>query len=163
MKKLTSFFFVAVISIFGSTVASAKSQGILIVGTQAQVREVLRHTKLNPVFSTSEESMVAVRLTKNRMSIYEGTSVTEILEMVGDAAESAVAFTLEAGSKLWELLESLPNETINVGNAALEAACEALEKLQEFVLNGVTFAQESAQEILKAVVAFVKELANNLP
>lgn len=135
-----------------SAPAHAKTDGILVVGTQTEVRAILYGSSVTPRFSEERpEAMVAVRLSHGKMSIYEGGAVQAILEFVGEVAKGGVVFTLKVGSALWDLLEGLTCFVVHVGEAALKAACWVLSHATCLIVNGVTFVVHTAIEILRAI------------
>ena len=147
---------VALLGGFTSAPALAKTDGILIVGTQTEVREILNGTTLYPTFSEeSPNALVAVRLSHGKMSIYEGGAVQDIVKAIvklgGKIVHGGVVFTVKVGSALWDLLEDTACFVVHVGEAALKAACWVLSHAKCLILNGVKFVAHTAVDILKAI------------
>ena len=139
-----------------SAPAMAKSDGILVVGTQEEVQQILAGTSVHPQFSESRaDAMVAVRLTNGTMTTYEGCEVDEIIKFVGKVAKGGVVFTLKVGCALCDLLKDLGGVTVHIGEAALKAACWVLTHAKCLVCSGVTLVVHTATEVLKAVADFI--------
>jgi hypothetical protein len=133
-------------------VAQAKTDGILIVGTQAEVAQILKGTEIRPVYNEVDaNAMVAVKLAHGKMYVYEGGAVETIIKFVGKVVHGGVVFTLEVGSKLWDLLENTACFVVHVGQAALKATCWVLKHTTCLVVDGVTFVAKTFVEILKAI------------
>lgn len=148
---------VAILVGFGVT-AEAKTNGLLLVGTQAEVREMLRGTEIRPVFKNEDASaMVAVQLSKNGdMKVFEDRgAVQDIIKFVGGVVQGGVAFTLKVGSALWNLLCDLPCTLHHLGEKVVKAACWVLSHGAALVVDGVTFTVKTAAEILRAIAEFL--------
>lgn len=138
--------------------AGAK-KGILIVGTQAEVRAILAGSGVCPVFSEDNASaQVAVALTKNKMTVFERDAVGSILDLVGSAVEGGAAIILEAGTALWELLGEVPGLSTALGKTALEAAVFVLKSGQAVILDGVEFLEQTSLQVVSAVAGLIQLL-----
>lgn len=152
--KMISRLLVGTFLIMGLThsAAYAKRAGILIVGTQAEVQKILSETKLVAPFSEQNpDAMVAVKLTRTKMTVYEGHVVDAIVHFIGDVVHGGVVIVLHVGSDLWNLLNSLVGTVIHVGSHALHAIVTILSNLGHLVVDGVTWVVMTASEILQWV------------
>lgn len=153
MKALGFFFVIA------SSMLCAAPRGILVVGTQEEVRSILAEQNVSVSFTVSSPSeMVAVRLTRGEVAIFEGERVHEIIELVGAVVEGCVVITLKAGSELWELLEHSAHTIIQVGHLALKAAVAILGEAKCIVIDGVTFVVQTSLDVLGFLVSLVKNV-----
>ena len=146
---------------FGAQEAQA-ADGLLVVGTKAKVEQSFAGKRLHPQFPNSaDDAIVAVRLTRGEMTIYECDAVDAILDLVGDAAQATtdlandvVCFTLDAGSDLWDLLNDVACTAFDVGKSALQCAIDFMHDSSCTVLDGVTWAAETAAGLLECVADF---------
>lgn len=139
--------------------AQAKSDGLLLVGTKAEVLKMMEGSRVTPVFTQSgSEDMVAVALTNGQMRCFEGDAVKKIVEFVGDVVKGGVAFTLDVGSKLWDLVKGIPATTVKVVKHALKAAAWIVSHGVDLVVDGVTFVVQTSAQILKHVAGFLKHV-----
>jgi len=160
MKSLLRYVpaFLASLAILGAAKpAMAKTDGLLLLGTQAEVRHLLRGTPVEVNFSEEKpNAIVAVRLTRGELSVYEQGAVQDIVKFVGKVVHGGVVITLKAGSALWDLLDDVAHCTVQVGEAALKAACWVLAHAKCLVVDGVTLGLKTAAEILEVVADFLQ-------
>ena len=163
MKKMM----IAVSALFllaGQQVEAAANDGILIVGTQAEVLTIMKGTNLTPKFSEKNpEAMVAVRLFENKMSVYEGECLGDLIKLIGKVVKGGVAITIKVGTDLWNLLNDLGCTTFNIGAAALKAACKILSEMKCIIIDGATWAVKTAFEILQCVGELLGKLLGAIP
>ena len=142
----------ALLLALSSTSAMAKTDGILVVGTQTEVLTILKGSGVRPTFLENDaNAMVAVKLSGNEMAVYEGRCVEEIIEFIGNVVEGGVVVTLKVGTALWHLLEKAACVVTHVGESVCKAVCFVLSHAKCLVVNGVTFVAHTAVEILKAI------------
>lgn len=159
MIKMTLALITALMVVGFNAEAKSNRDGILIVGTQTEVAQMLRGTDIQPTYSeVNPDAMVAVRLYKNTVSVYEGGAVQAIIKFVGNVVEGGVVFTLKVGSALWDLLETLACTTVNLGEAVVKAIVTVLTTTAHFVVDGVKFVAHTTLEVLKMVGEFIKDL-----
>lgn len=139
--------------------AQAKSDGLLLVGTKAEVLKMMEGSRVTPVLTQSGEGdMVAVSLTNGEMRCFEGEAVKEIIEFVGEVVEGGIAFTLDIGSKLWDLVKSLPPTAVKAVKHALKAAAWIVSHGVDLIVDGATFVVQTSAQILKHVAGFLKHV-----
>lgn len=147
--------FVAFVVSF-ATVAQASSYkrtgGVLVVGTQTEVRKILDGSRLTVKFvEENPGAMVAVALTKKGMLVYERGAVDDILKLIGGAVQGGVVLTLKVGSALWKLLMDGAHTVVHVGNNVLQAAMWVLTHTTAIILDGVQFTVQLAGDVLAFV------------
>ena len=139
--------------------AAQAADGLLLVGTQNEVRHMLKGTHVTVKFSEDDaNAMVAVRLEGTTVSVYEGCCVDEIIKFVGNVVKGGVCLILTAGCDLCKLLEGLTCTVIEVGKAALEAVVYVLSHATCCIIDGVTFVVQTSFDVLKCVGEFIEQL-----
>lgn len=144
----------ALVAFVATSVASAhthkKSVGVLVVGTQTEVRSILEGTRMEVKFSEENpNAMVAVALTRKGMLVYERGAVDDILKLIGGAVTGGVVLTLKVGSALWSLLMTGAHTVLHIGEDVLKAAAWVLSNTTTLILNGVDFTVQLAGDVLK--------------
>ncbi len=146
-----------------SPVANA-ADGLLLVGTQDEVRGMLKGTEVTVKFNEeSPTAMVAVRLQGTTVSVYEGCCVEEIIKLVGNVVKGGVCIILHVGSELCDLLDTLTHTAIELGKIVLEATICILRHATCLVIDGVTFVVQTSFEIMECLAEFIEELLNPCP
>jgi len=148
-KILLGFVFLTYI---GAAPAMAKTNGILIVGTQTEVQNILEGSKLTPTFSTVDaDALVAVSLTKGEMAVYEGESVDSIIDVIGEVVKGGMVITLKVASTLWHVLKEVTPFVVTSCEYAIKAAIWVLTHTTSVVVDGVTWTVKTAAAILGVV------------
>ncbi len=134
----------------------AKPAGILIVGTQAEVQKILSKTKLVAHFSEENPTaMVAVKLHKHKMTVYEHHAVDAILDFLGDLVHGAVVITLHVGTDLWNLLNDLVGVVVDLGHNVAHAILTILSDAANVIVDGLHWVVMAADAVLNAIASFL--------
>lgn len=158
MKQFSKLFLViSLLTFAASSPALAKSKGILVVGTQAEVKTILDGTKLTPTFSTQDaNALVAVSLTRGKMAIYEGESVDCIVDVIGNVVHGGMVVTLEVASTLWKVLKEVTPFVVHSCEYALKAAAWVVTHTTCVVVDGVTWTVKTAAQLFGVVADLFK-------
>jgi hypothetical protein len=139
--------------------AAASTDGILVIGTQSEVREILKDTDVHLIFSEENpNAMVAVRLTDNKVAVYENGPVQTIIQFIGKVVEGGMVLTIEAGSDLWNLLYETAHVVVQTGVEAAHAVCWVLRHGTVLVIDGVTWTVCTTYDCLQAAADFVRNI-----
>ena len=135
-----------------SHTAMAKTDGILVLGTQEEVLKILHGSRLEVNFSEQNPSaIVAVRMTKGEIAVYEREACDDIVKFVGKLVKGGVVITIKVGTALWDLLEDATHCTVEVGEKVLKAACWVLCHTEELITDGVKCTVQTVGKVLEAV------------